>query len=52
MDANYEKTMKNHAPVEGIIMVLSRRLFGQYGFHGMVIRMMIRKKGIDISTLH
>jgi len=52
MDANFEKTLKNPTPVKGILMVLSRRLFGQYGFHGMATQMVIREADIDISTLH
>lgn len=52
MDTNFEKTPEKSHSCEGNIMVLSHRLLGQYGFHGMATRMMIRKKDIDISTLH
>ncbi|MBR9979485.1 MAG: TetR/AcrR family transcriptional regulator [Desulfatitalea sp.] len=34
------------------ILAAARRLFGEYGFHGVTTRMIAKAVGIDISTLH
>jgi len=38
--------------MKGRILEAARRLFGEYGFHGVTTRMLARDVGIDISTLY
>jgi|GEM_PF-4944096 hypothetical protein len=52
MGAIFETTMEDPNFANGRNLVLFHRLFGPYGSHDIVTRMMIWKKGIDISTLH
>jgi len=34
------------------ILAAARKLFGEYGYHGVTTRMIAKEVGIDISTLH
>lgn len=47
-----EKARKNPDSIKAKILGIARKLFGQYGFQGTTTRMIAKKAGIDISTLH
>ncbi|MBI9082455.1 MAG: TetR/AcrR family transcriptional regulator [Desulfobacterales bacterium] len=38
--------------MKGKILAAARRLFGEYGYHGVTTRMIAKEVGIDISTLY
>ena len=47
-----EKARKDPESMKARILAAARGLFGEYGFHGTTTRMIAKKVGIDISTLH
>ncbi|MDM8515796.1 TetR/AcrR family transcriptional regulator [Desulfobacterales bacterium HSG16] len=47
-----EKARQNPGSMKARILNSARRLFGDYGFHGVTTRMVAKDVGIDISTLH
>jgi AcrR family transcriptional regulator len=47
-----EKARKNPESMKARILAAARGVFGEYGFHGTTTRMIAKKVGIDISTLH
>lgn len=52
MDSPLEKARKDPESMKARILAVSRRIFGEYGFHGTTTRMIAQAVGIDISTLH
>lgn len=52
MRSPLEKARKNPESMKAKILVVARRIFGEYGFHGTTTRMIAKEVGIDISTLH
>lgn len=38
--------------MKGRILTTARKLFGEYGFHGVTTRMIAKEVGIDVSTLY
>ena len=52
MASPLEKARKDPDSMKAKILVVARRIFGEYGFHGTTTRMIAREAGIDISTLH
>ena len=47
-----EKARKDPESMKARILAAARAVFGEYGFHGTTTRMIAKKVGIDISTLH
>ena len=47
-----EKARKDPESMKARILAAARDIFGEYGFHGTTTRMIAKKVGIDISTLH
>ena len=47
-----EKARKDPESMKARILAAARGVFGEYGFHGTTTRMIAKKVGIDISTLH
>lgn len=47
-----EKARKYPDSMKARILAAARSVFGEYGFHGTTTRMIAKKVGIDISTLH
>ena len=47
-----EKARKDPESMKARILAAARDVFGEYGFHGTTTRMIAKKVGIDISTLH
>ena len=47
-----EKARQNPDSMKARILASARKLFGDYGFHGVTTRMIAKDVGIDISTLH
>ena len=47
-----EKARRDPGSMKSRILQSARRLFGEYGFHGVTTRMIAKDVGIDISTLH
>lgn len=47
-----EKAQKDPASRKAKILMVARRLFGEYGFHGATTRMIAQEVGIDVSTLY
>jgi TetR/AcrR family transcriptional regulator, regulator of cefoperazone and chloramphenicol sensitivity len=52
METRLEKARKDPESMKARILAASRRIFGDYGFHGATTRMIAQDVGIDISTLH
>ncbi len=52
METRLEKARKDPESMKARILAASRRIFGEYGFHGATTRMIAQDVGIDISTLH
>jgi TetR/AcrR family transcriptional regulator, regulator of cefoperazone and chloramphenicol sensitivity len=52
METPLEKARKDPESMKARILEASRRIFGEYGFHGTTTRMIAQDVGIDISTLH
>jgi len=47
-----DKARKDPESMKARILAAARGVFGEYGFHGTTTRMIAKKVGIDISTLH
>lgn len=47
-----EKARQDPNSMKARILVVARRLFGIYGYHGATTRMLAKEVGIDISTLY
>ncbi|MDA8140008.1 MAG: TetR/AcrR family transcriptional regulator [Desulfobacteraceae bacterium] len=52
MPTALEKARQTPDSVKTRILSAARKLFGEYGFHGVTTRMIAKEVGIDISTLH
>ncbi len=52
MPSPLEKARKDPDSMKAKILRSSRKLFGEYGYHGLTTRMIAKDVGIDISTLH
>ncbi|MFH0998531.1 MAG: TetR/AcrR family transcriptional regulator [Pseudomonadota bacterium] len=52
LNSALEKARQNPDSMKAKILNSARKLFGEYGFHGVTTRMMAKDVGIDISTLH
>jgi len=52
MPSALEKARLAPDSMKARILSASRRLFGEYGYHGVTTRMIAKEVGIDISTLH
>jgi TetR/AcrR family transcriptional regulator, regulator of cefoperazone and chloramphenicol sensitivity len=47
-----EKARKDPESMKARILLVARRFFGEYGYHGTTTRMIAKAVNIDISTLH
>jgi AcrR family transcriptional regulator len=47
-----EKARKDPDSMKARILMVARRIFGEYGFHGTTTRMIAQEVGIDVSTLY
>ena len=52
MPSPLEKARQDPESMKGKILSAARRLFGEYGFHGVTTRMIAKEVGIDVSTLY
>ena len=52
MPSTLEKARQAPDSMKARILAAARRLFGEYGYHGVTTRMIAKTVGIDISTLH
>jgi TetR/AcrR family transcriptional regulator, regulator of cefoperazone and chloramphenicol sensitivity len=52
MPTALEKARQAPDSMKARILTAARRLFGEYGYHGVTTRMIAQEVGIDISTLH
>jgi TetR/AcrR family transcriptional regulator, regulator of cefoperazone and chloramphenicol sensitivity len=52
MRSALEKARRDPDSMKARILAAARRLFGEYGYHGVTTRMIAKAVGIDISTLH
>jgi AcrR family transcriptional regulator len=52
MPTALEKARQAPDSMKARILSAARRLFGEYGYHGVTTRMIAQEVGIDISTLH
>jgi TetR/AcrR family transcriptional regulator, regulator of cefoperazone and chloramphenicol sensitivity len=52
MPSALEKARQYPESMKGKILVAARRLFGEYGYHGVTTRMIAKDVGIDVSTLY
>lgn len=52
MASALEKARQDPESMKARILVAARRLFGEYGYHGVTTRMIAKAVGIDISTLY
>ena len=52
MASRLDKARQDPESMKGRILETARRLFGEYGFHGVTTRMLAQEVGIDISTLY
>jgi TetR/AcrR family transcriptional regulator, regulator of cefoperazone and chloramphenicol sensitivity len=52
MNSPLDKARKSPDSTKARILNAARRLFGEYGFHGVTTRMIAKDVGIDISTLY
>ncbi len=52
MPSPLEKARQAPDSMKGRILSAARKLFGEYGFHGVTTRMIAKAVGIDISTLY
>lgn len=52
MNSPLDKARQAPDSMKAKILCAARKLFGQYGFHGVTTRMIAKKVGIDISTLY
>lgn len=52
MPSPLEKARQAPDSMKGRILSAARRLYGEYGFHGVTARMIATEVGIDVSTLY
>jgi AcrR family transcriptional regulator len=52
MSTALEKARQAPDSMKARILSAARKLFGEYGYHGVTTRMIAQEVGIDISTLH
>lgn len=52
MASALEKARQSPDSMKAKILTAARKLFGEYGYHGVTTRMIAKTVGIDISTLH
>jgi AcrR family transcriptional regulator len=52
MPTALEKARQAPDSMKARILCAARKLFGEYGYHGVTTRMIAQEVGIDISTLH
>ena len=52
MPSPLEKARQDPTSMKGKILATARRLFGEYGFHGVTTRMLAKEVGVDVSTLY
>jgi len=52
MSSPLEKARQAPDSMKGRILSAARRLYGEYGFHGVTARMIAKEVGIDVSTLY
>jgi len=52
MSSALEKARQAPDSMKARIFSAARKLFGEYGYHGVTTRMIAQEVGIDISTLH
>lgn len=52
MASALEKARQSPDSMKARILSAARKLFGEYGYHGVTTRMIAKEVGIDISTLH
>jgi len=52
MSSPLEKARQAPDSMKGRILSMARKLFGEYGFHGVTTRMIAKEVGIDVSTLY
>ena len=52
MPSPLEKARRDPGSMKARILESARKLFGEYGYHGVTTRMIAKKVGIDVSTLY
>jgi len=52
MPSALEKARQSPDSMKARILTAARRLFGEYGYHGVTTRMIAKDVGIEISTLY
>jgi TetR/AcrR family transcriptional regulator, regulator of cefoperazone and chloramphenicol sensitivity len=52
MPSPLEKARQAPDSMKGRILSAARKLYGEYGFHGVTARMIAKEVGIDVSTLY
>ena len=52
MPSPLEKARRDPDSMKAKILATARRLFGEYGYHGVTTRMVAKEVGIDVSTLY
>lgn len=52
MSSALEQARRFPESMKARILTVARKLFGEYGYHGVTTRMIAKEVGIDISTLH
>jgi AcrR family transcriptional regulator len=52
MPSPLEKARRDPGSMKARILESARKLFGEYGYHGVTTRMIAKRVGIDVSTLY
>ena len=52
MPSPLEKARRDPGSMKAKILESARKLFGEYGYHGVTTRMIAKEVGIDVSTLY
>jgi AcrR family transcriptional regulator len=52
MPSPLEKARRDPGSMKAKILDAARKLFGEYGYHGVTTRMIAKEVGIDVSTLY
>ena len=52
MPSPLEKARRDPGSMKAEILDTARKLFGEYGYHGVTTRMIAKAVGIDVSTLY
>jgi len=52
LESSLQQARKDPGSTKAKILMVARRIFGDYGFHGTTTRMIAREVGIDVSTLY